>query len=89
MLDEATSNVDTETEQLIQEALARLMASRTSIVIAHRLATIRRADLVLVLDRGRLVEAGPPAALLAQDGAFAALLRAQGLLATPSAAPTR
>jgi thiol reductant ABC exporter CydC subunit len=89
LLDEATSNVDTETEQLIQEALARLMAGRTSIVIAHRLATIRRADLVLVLDRGRLVEAGPPADLLAQDGTFAALLRAQGLLASPSPAATR
>ncbi|HEY7067505.1 MAG TPA: thiol reductant ABC exporter subunit CydC [Chloroflexota bacterium] len=89
LLDEATSNVDTETEQLIQEALARLMAGRTSIVIAHRLATIRRADLVLVLDRGRLVEAGPPADLLAQDGTFAALLRAQGLLTVPSAASAR
>ncbi|HLH26360.1 MAG TPA: ABC transporter ATP-binding protein [Chloroflexota bacterium] len=89
LLDEATSNVDTETEQLIQEALARLMAGRTSIVIAHRLATIRRADLVLVLDRGRLVEAGPPADLLAQDGAFAALLRAQGLLAGPAPTPAR
>ncbi len=89
LLDEATSNVDTETEQLIQEALARLMAGRTSIVIAHRLATIRCADLVLVLDRGRLVEAGPPADLLAQDGAFAALLRAQGLLAGPAPTPAR
>ncbi len=89
LLDEATSNIDTETEQLIQEALARLMAGRTSIVIAHRLATIRRADLVLVLDSGRLVEAGPPAALLARDGAFAALLRAQGLLPPTSPAPAR
>jgi len=88
LLDEATSNVDTETEALIQEALARLMAGRTSIVIAHRLATIRGADLVLVLDHGRLVEAGPPAALLARDGAFAALLRAQGLLDAPSAGAT-
>jgi len=89
LLDEATSNVDTETEQLIQEALTRLMAGRTSIVIAHRLGTIRRADLVLVLDRGRLIEAGPPQTLLAQDGTFAALLRAQGLLAASSAAPIR
>jgi ABC-type multidrug transport system fused ATPase/permease subunit len=87
LLDEATSNVDTETEQLIQEALNRLMAGRTSIVIAHRLGTIRRADLVLVLDGGRLVEAGPPADLLARDGAFAGLLRAQGLLTAPSATP--
>ncbi len=90
LLDEATSNVDTETEALIQEALGRLMAGRTSIVIAHRLATVRRADLVLVLERGRLVEAGPPAELLARDGAFAALLRAQGLLDAPGApAPSR
>jgi ABC-type multidrug transport system fused ATPase/permease subunit len=81
--------VDTETEQLIQEALARLMAGRTSIVIAHRLATIRRADLVLVLAGGRLVEAGSPVDLLAQDGTFASLLRAQGLLVASSAAPTR
>jgi ATP-binding cassette, subfamily C, bacterial CydC len=89
LLDEATSSVDTETEQLIQEALARLMAGRTSIVIAHRLATIRRADLVLVLAGGRLVEAGSPVDLLAQDGTFASLLRAQGLLVASSAAPTR
>jgi ATP-binding cassette subfamily C protein CydC len=87
LLDEATSNVDVGTEDLIQEALARLMAGRTSIVIAHRMGTIRRADLVLVLDSGRLVEAGPPASLLAQDGAFAALLRAQGLLDAPEASP--
>jgi ABC-type multidrug transport system fused ATPase/permease subunit len=90
LLDEATSSVDTETETLIQEALGRLMAGRTSLVIAHRLATIRKADLVLVLDHGQLLEAGPPAALLAQDGAFAALLRAQGLPdAPPARAPTR
>ncbi len=89
LLDEATSSVDTETEALIQEALARLMAGRTSIVIAHRLATIRRADLVLVLERGRLVEAGPPAALLGQNGAFAGLLRAQGLLDAPAPSAAR
>src|SRR5262249_53734793 len=87
ILDEATSNGDVGTEDLIQEALARLMAGRTSIVIAHRMGTIRRADLVLVLDSGRLVEAGPPTSLLAQDGAFAALLRAQGLLDAPAASP--
>ena len=89
LLDEATSNVDAETESLIQEALVRLMAGRTSIVIAHRLATIRRADLVLVLERGRLVESGSPAALLAQDSTFAGLLRAQGLLDAPATTPAR
>ena len=89
LLDEATSSVDAETESLIQEALVRLMAGRTSIVIAHRLATIRRADLVLVLERGRLIESGSPAALLAQDGAFAGLLRAQGLLDAPATMPAR
>jgi ABC-type multidrug transport system fused ATPase/permease subunit len=89
LLDEATSSVDTETETLIQEALGRLMAGRTSLVIAHRLATIRKADVVLVLDHGQLLEAGPPAALLAQDGAFAALLRAQGVPDAPTRAPTR
>jgi ABC-type multidrug transport system fused ATPase/permease subunit len=90
LLDEATSSIDTETEMLIQEALGRLMAGRTSLVIAHRLGTIRKADVVLVLDHGQLIEAGPPGALLGQDGAFAALLRAQGLAdAPPARAPTR
>ncbi len=77
ILDEATSNVDTRTERVIQQALGRLMAGRTSIVIAHRLSTIRTADLILVVDDGRVVERGTHAALLAADGAYAALYRQQ------------
>ena len=62
---------------LIQEALKTVMAGRTSIVIAHRLSTILAADLILVLDRGRLVERGAHAALLAQDGLYARLYETQ------------
>jgi ABC-type multidrug transport system fused ATPase/permease subunit len=58
VLDEATSSLDSESEQLVQGALERLMAGRTTFVIAHRLATVRRADQILVLDRGRMVECG-------------------------------
>ena len=60
VLDEATSALDSESEQLVQEALANLMLNRTSFVIAHRLSTIRRADAIVVLERGRVVEIGPP-----------------------------
>ena len=73
VLDEATSSVDTRTERRIQEALARLRTGRTSIVIAHRLATIRDADLVLVLDGGRIVERGTHASLLAARGFYRSL----------------
>ena len=77
ILDEATSNVDTRTERLIQQALATLMAGRTSIVIAHRLSTIRTADLILVIDSGRIIERGTHAELLNANGAYAALYRQQ------------
>ncbi|MEZ4619427.1 MAG: ABC transporter ATP-binding protein [Caldilineaceae bacterium] len=70
ILDEATSAVDTETEQLIQEALERLMVGRTTIMIAHRLSTIRKADQIVVLDDGRIAEAGSHAQLLAQHGLY-------------------
>jgi len=73
VLDEATSSVDTRTERRIQKALTRLRAGRTSIVIAHRLATIRDADLVLVLDGGRIVERGTHASLLAAKGFYHSL----------------
>jgi len=77
ILDEATSNVDTRTERAIQQALGRLMAGRTSIVIAHRLSTIRAADLILVIDEGRVVERGTHAELLAAGGAYAAFYQQQ------------
>jgi ATP-binding cassette subfamily B protein len=75
ILDEATSNIDRPTEVLIEKALDRLLHGRTSIVIAHRLATVRRADEIVVLDRGRIVERGSEAELMAAHGEFAALAR--------------
>ena len=77
VLDEATSSLDSESEALIQDALARVMAQRTSIVIAHRLSTILAADLILVIDRGRIVESGDHATLLAQGGLYANLYQTQ------------
>ena len=77
VLDEATSHLDSESEALIQEALKRVMAGRTSIVIAHRLSTILAADLILVIDRGRIVERGTHAELLALDGVYAQLYETQ------------
>jgi ATP-binding cassette subfamily B protein len=75
ILDEATSSVDSLTEARIQKALAALLRGRTSFVVAHRLSTIRHADLVLVLDHGRLVERGTHAELVARNGVYAALHR--------------
>jgi ATP-binding cassette, subfamily B, bacterial len=77
VLDEATSHLDSESEALIQEALKRVMAGRTSIVIAHRLSTILAADLILVLDRGQIVERGSHAELLALGGLYAQLYETQ------------
>jgi ATP-binding cassette subfamily B protein len=77
VLDEATSSLDSESEALIQDALGHVMAQRTSIVIAHRLSTILAADLILVIDRGRIVESGNHAALLAQGGLYASLYQTQ------------
>lgn len=78
LLDEATSSLDAESERTVQEALQRLMAGRTSIVIAHRLATIRNADRIYVLDDGRIVEAGTHAELSAiENGAYSALAKLQ------------
>jgi subfamily B ATP-binding cassette protein MsbA len=78
VLDEATSALDTESELLVQEALGTLMMNRTSIVIAHRLSTIRRADAIVVVERGRIVEMGKHDELLARpSGAYAALHKKQ------------
>jgi ATP-binding cassette subfamily B protein len=77
VLDEATSHLDSESEALIQDALKRVMAGRTSIVIAHRLSTILAADLILVMDRGRIVERGTHTELLAEPGLYAGLYETQ------------
>ena len=77
ILDEATSNVDTRTEVLIQEAMARLRSGRTSFVIAHRLSTIRNADSIVVVDAGRIVEQGSHADLLRRHGFYSALYNSQ------------
>ena len=77
ILDEATSNIDTRTEATIQKALSTLLKGRTSVVIAHRLSTIRNADLILVVEDGRIVERGAHDALLARNGLYADLYRHQ------------
>ena len=77
VLDEATSSLDSESEALIQDALKRVMAGRTSIVIAHRLSTILAADLILVMDRGKIVERGTHEELLALNGLYAQLYETQ------------
>jgi len=77
ILDEATSSLDNQSERLVQEALARLMQGRTTVVVAHRLSTIRAADRIAVLDDGWLLELGTHDELLATDGLYAHLWRLQ------------
>ena len=77
ILDEATSNLDTESERLIEDALAQLLVGRTTLIIAHRLSTVRRADRLVVVDRGRIVEEGTHAELLARGGLYARLYQRQ------------
>ncbi|HEV7324265.1 MAG TPA: ABC transporter ATP-binding protein [Bosea sp. (in: a-proteobacteria)] len=77
LLDEATSALDTESERLVQEALAELMKGRTTLVIAHRLSTVREADQIVVLDEGKVIETGDHDGLIARDGAYARLYRLQ------------
>ena len=77
ILDEATSHLDSRSEALIQQALEDLMKGRTSIVIAHRLSTVRAADQILVIDEGRIVESGDHESLIARNGLYAELSRTQ------------
>jgi subfamily B ATP-binding cassette protein MsbA len=77
VLDEATSNLDTESERLIEDALGRLLVGRTTLIIAHRLSTVRRADRLVALDRGRIVEEGTHTELLARGGLYARLYQRQ------------
>jgi subfamily B ATP-binding cassette protein MsbA len=77
ILDEATSNLDTESERLIEDAMAKLLVGRTTLIIAHRLSTVRRADRLVVLDHGRIVEEGSHADLLELGGLYARLYRRQ------------
>lgn len=77
ILDEATANIDTETEQMIQQGLTKLQEGRTTIAIAHRLSTIQNADLILVLENGRIVERGNNDQLLKKRGYYYDMIQLQ------------
>ena len=85
ILDEATSHLDAVNEQQVREALRRLMEGRTTLVIAHRLSTVRDADRIVVLDSGRLVEEGTHRELLAEGGLYAQLVQTQLVAASDKA----
>lgn len=87
LLDEATSSLDSESERLVEEALETLMEGRTTLIIAHRLATVQRADRLLVMEGGRIVEEGSHDELLAREGLYARLYRGQLLEPEPSVGP--
>jgi len=77
LLDEATSALDTESEKLVQEALNNLMKNRTSLIIAHRLSTIQNADIIVVLENGKIVEQGNHQELIAANGLYRRLIDMQ------------
>ena len=82
ILDEATSSVDNETEEVIQKAISKMMEGRTSIVIAHRLSTIRNADEIIVMEKGQIMERGAHQNLLDQNGLYKQLYEHQFLAST-------
>jgi len=77
ILDEATSSLDSESERLVEQAMQTLLQGRSTLIIAHRLSTVQRADRVVVIDRGRIVEEGSHADLLAAEGVYSRLFRGQ------------
>jgi ATP-binding cassette subfamily B protein/subfamily B ATP-binding cassette protein MsbA len=88
ILDEATSNLDTESEQLIQASMAELLKGRTTFVIAHRLSTVRRANLILLMEDGRIIERGTHESLMAARGVYHSMVLRQMESDTPELAPT-
>jgi ABC-type multidrug transport system fused ATPase/permease subunit len=77
ILDEATSSIDTRTEMKIQDALAKMMKGRTSFIVAHRLSTIKEADVILVMNNGRIIEKGNHETLLSENGFYSKLWNSQ------------